>query len=246
MKKDKKSTLRNKIPSKKTYVQKAGQVTTDFKKEQFYQKYKNQLETKRELFETIQNEGSHLFDLETSKKVDAFQERLNQFQTQINFESLLSSMESTIDSQKQKIFDTLEHYGKMYSSYFTVITKQQEDLMNELKEQNYFVKNLLNKFNNNMIHVHFLEIYFNILQSVIPKISLIEKQLIGINTKIDSIFSFIENDYKEKEEHKKSIQFKIEEKKAELESAISIVLSTPPLNIKPNRTFIQGCPFGSY
>ena len=92
---------------------------------------------------------------------------------------------------------------------------------------------------------NFLELYFNRLTFYKNNISKIEKELIAVNEKIKSIFDFVEEDYKEKQEKQQKSLFKLKEREAQLESAISIVLQTPPPNAVLNTKFIQGCPYGA-
>jgi len=251
----KKRTLRfqkQKTPSKRTYFKHTGGNLTDLEKERYYTQYAKQLEMKKEQFETIQNEGSHLFDSENAKKIETYKPKIRDFLNSIQYNEdtnsleLLTSLESTIESQTEKRFSLVQSYGNSYNSYFTMILKTQESLINQLKDENEFIKRLLQKFKMNQIHIHFLEIYFSILIQRRDSISAIEKELLEINKKIDSINSFIVDDYQQKEKHRQALQFRLKEREAELDSAISTVLATPPPTMKPNETFIQGCPYGSY
>ena len=171
----KKKTLRlySRItPSKRTYSggQKVEQ-TADLEKERYYTQYAKQLEMKKELFETIQNEGSHLFDTENAKKIQTYYPKITEFLNSIKYNEdtnsleLLSSLESTTESQREKRFNLVQTYGNSYNSYYTMILKTQESLMNQLKDENDFIKRLLQKFKMNQIHIHFLDIYFNLNDS---------------------------------------------------------------------------------
>jgi hypothetical protein len=154
-------------------------------------------------------------------------------------------MQTVADELEDKRISILEHYGKSYETLFTMSFKNQEQLIEELEEENRFVKNLLNKFYKNEIYVHFLELYFNSLIQYKSRISKTEKELIGVNEKIRFILDFVEEDYKEKQEKQKKSLFRLKERESELESAISTVLMTPPPNAALNTKFIQGCPYGS-
>jgi hypothetical protein len=246
----KKKTLRNKKTSskpKKTYF--GGQSNNDFLNEKLYASFTKTYETKNELFEIIKKEGSHLFDLETSNKIRSLEPRLKEFSNSLNYDGstlgVVRDMQTSVDTLEEKRLTLLDHYGKSYETLLTMSFKIQEELMNNLEIQNNYIKNILNMFYKNEIYIHFLELYFDRLTFYKNNISKIEKDLIAINQKIKAIFDFIEDDYKEKQEKQQKSLFKIKEREAELESAISTVLMTIPPNAVVNTKFIQGCPYGA-
>jgi hypothetical protein len=245
----KKKTLRNKSSCKPKKTYSGGQANKDFLDDILYANFTKSYETKNELFESIKKEGSHLFDLETSSKVRSFEPRLKEFSDLLNYDGstigVFRDMQTLADELAEKRTYLLDHYGKSYETLFTMSFKNQERLIEELEEQNRFVKNLFNKFYRNEIYIHFLELYFNCLTEYKNKISKTEKELISVNEKIKSIFDYVEQDYKEKQEKQQKSLFKLKEREAQLESAISTVLITPPLNAVLNTKFIQGCPYGS-
>jgi len=245
----KKKTLRNKSFSKAKKIYSGGQQNKDFLNEMLYASFRKMYDAKTELFEKVKKEGSHLFDLETSNKVRSLEPRLKEFSDSLNYDGstigVLRDMQTVADELEEKRIYVLEHYGKSYETVFTMSFKNQERLIEELEEENRFVKNLLNMFYKNEIYVHFLELYFNSLTQYKSKISGTEKELIGVNEKIKFILNFVEEDYKEKQEKQQKSLFRLKERESELESAISTVLVTPPPNALLNTKFIQGCPYGS-
>jgi hypothetical protein len=245
----KKKTLRNKSFSKLKRSYSGGEPNRDFLNEILYANFRKMYDSKTELFETVKKEGSHLFDLETSNRVKSLESRLKEFSDSLNYDGstigVLRDMQTVADELEDKRISILEHYGKSYETLFTMSFKNQERLLEELEEENRFVKNLLNKFYKNEIYVHFLELYFNSLIQYKSRISRTEKELIGVNEKIRFILDFVEEDYKEKQEKQKKSLFRLKERESELESAISTVLMTPPPNAALNTKFIQGCPYGS-
>ena len=245
----KKKTLRNKSFSKTKRSYSGGQQNRDFLNDILYANFRKMYDSKNELFETVKKEGSHLFDLETSNRVRGLESRLKGFSDLLNYDGstigVLRDMQTVADELEEKRISILEHYGKSYETLFTMSFKNQERLIEELEEENRFVKNLLNKFYKNEIYVHFLELYFNCLTQYKSKISRTEKELIGVNEKIRFIINFIEDDYKEKQEKQKKSLFRLKERESELESAISTVLMIPPPNAVLNTKFVQGCPYGS-
>ena len=245
----KKKTLRNKSSSKPKKIYSGGEPNRDFLNEILYANFRKMYDSKTELFETVKKEGSHLFDLETSNRVKSLESRLKEFSDSLNYDGstigVFRDMQTVADELEEKRISILEHYGKSYETLFTMSFKNQEQLIEELEEENRFVKNLLNKFYKNEIYVHFLELYFNSLIQYKSRISRTEKELIGVNEKIRFILDFVEEDYKEKQEKQKKSLFRLKERESELESAISTALMTPPPNAALNTKFIQGCPYGS-
>ena len=245
----KKKTLRNKSSSKPKKIYSGGEPNRDFLNEILYANFRKMYDSKTELFETVKKEGSHLFDLETSNRVKSLESRLKEFSDSLNYDGstigVFRDMQTVADELEDKRISILEHYGKSYETLFTMSFKNQEQLIEELEEENRFVKNLLNKFYKNEIYVHFLELYFNSLIQYKSRISRTEKELIGVNEKIRFILDFVEEDYKEKQEKQKKSLFRLKERESELESAISTALMTPPPNAALNTKFIQGCPYGS-
>ena len=240
MKKEKKKTLRNnKNPSKKTYLQKAGQnLLTDndnYNKELIYTQYNRYIEDKNDLYDAIQKEGDDIYISQKSMKTEAYLENVKKIVDSITL--LVTSMETRIEEVQSKI---------VRGQHFFMILHEKDILFNKLKDVKTFVEKLFNSFKNNEIYAHLLDTYYYILNNSIKQQSYLETELNKKLSSIEKLVEIINDDYKnyDKDLEQKEVELINKNNLADAIDQLKVV--NKPQNFIPSTDYIPGCPYGTY
>lgn len=255
MKKEKKKTLRNnKKPSKKTYLQKAGQISPtpsippindEYEKEIIYTEYNKYLEDKNDLYDSILKEGDDIYISQKSQKTKAYLVNIKNIVDSIS--SLVLSIDIKVDELTKKISNAASSYGNQYSQRFFIVLHERDILIEKLKEQKMFLEKMFNSFKNNEIYIHLLDVYFHILNKSVKIQSYLETELNKTNDKIEKLIESIKEDYDTNEKQKKAELIQIANERVRLQDSISNIKRIPPLNFSPrsDSLYIPGCPYGT-
>ena len=241
MKKGKKKTLRNSNFSKKTYLQKAGQnptssvQNTEYEKELMYTKYSKYLESKNELYNTINSEGDDIYVSQKSMKTENYISNVKKIFDSITL--LITSMETRIEEVERKI---------RRGQHFFMILHEKNILFNKLKDIKTFVEKMFNSFKNGEIYVHLLDVYLHILNNSIKQQSYLETEL---NKKIDDIEKLIvlvDDDYKDYDKDLEARELDIITKNNLSDVIDRLKVSNKPVNSVPPPDYFPGCPYGTF
>lgn len=240
MKKEKKKTLRNnKNPSKKTYLQKAGQTplsdNSEYKKELIYTQYNRYLEDKNELYDAIQKEGDDIYISQKFLKTESYLENIRKIFDKITL--LVTSMETRIEEVQNKI---------VRGQHFFMILYEKDILFNKLKEVKIFVEKLFNSFKNNEIYVHLLDTYYYILNNSIKQQSYLETELNKKLISIEKLIEIVKDDYKNYDKDIEQKEIDIINKNSLADAIDQLKLINKPQNFVQPKDYFPGCPFGTF
>jgi len=240
MKKEKKKTLRNnKKPSKKTYLQKAGQnllsENDKYKKELIYTQYNQYIEDKNDLYDTIQKEGDDIYISQKSMKTEVYLENIKKIVDSITL--LVTSMETRISDVQSKI---------VRGQHFFMILHEKDVLFNKLKDVKTFVEKLFNSFKNNELYAHLLDTYYYILNNSIKQQSYLETELNKKLSSIEKLVEIVNDDYKNYDKDLEQKETEIITKNNLRDAIDQLKLSNKPQNFVPPPDYVPGCPYGTY
>jgi len=255
MKKEKKKTLRNnKKPSKKTYLQKAGQISPspsippindEYEKEIIYTEYNKYLEDKNDLYDSILKEGDDIYVSQKSQKTETYLVNIKNIVDSIT--SLVSSIDTKVDELTKKISNASSSYGNQYTQRFFMVLHERDILIEKLKEQKMFLEKMFHSFKNNEIYIHLLDVYIHIINNSQKTQSYLETELNKTNDKIEKLIESIKEDYDTTEKQRKAESIQIENERVRLQDSIANIKRIPPPNFspKPDSVYIPGCPYGT-
>ena len=240
MKKEKKKTLRNnKNPSKKTYLQKAGQSVlsenSNYKKELIYTQYNRYIEDKNDLYDDIEKEGDDIYISQKSMKTEGYLDNIKKIVDSITL--LVSSMETRITEIQSKI---------VRGQHFFIILHEKDLLFNKLKDIKTFVEKLFNSFKNNEIYAHLLDTYYYILNNSIKQQSYLETELNKKLSSIEKLVEIVDNDYKNYDKDLEQKEVELVTKNNLSDAIDQLKLSNKPPNFVPPPDYVPGCPYGTY
>ena len=229
---------RRKSAPKKRYFHKGGQ--TDFKT--ILNKYEENLESKAELLHTIQNEGTVIYDAESSAKNELMRSSAN---TRITFlENYFQDVQSKYTNAQNNIQQCVVTYGQEYSHRFVLINVNLQNIINQINEKIDIARNINDMFQQKKVHLHLIENYMNMLNTI--NVNELNAKYNTFLSQVDSIIQTIKDEYPLKEKKKRDTTSALEGKMGEIAAAISMVNRPIPDGFVPNNaTFIQGCPLGT-
>ena len=245
-------TLRmKKKPLKKNILkkekQKGGQQIAinpvDYK--QIQDTYENNIQSKKDLYTTIQKEGVSVYDYETSNANTTALTQVNILVAFIqNFHSGLQSQQVSIQSD---IDLNLSKYSSYYNSYFIIPKANLEIVLAESQENLLFAQNIQQQFSNKLVHLHLISQRISLLTDAQNKTNSINKKFVDILNTIKTIFEIMKDELDAKTLEKEILSKNVEQQKTNLANAIALVNRIPPTGFVPdsNTPFIQGCPLGT-
>lgn len=245
-------TLRmKKKPLKKNILkkekQKGGQQIAinpvDYK--QIQDTYENNIQSKKDLYTTIQKEGVSVYDYETSNANTNALTQVNILVAFIqNFHSGLQSQQVSIQSD---IDLNLSKYSSYYNSYFIIPKANLEIVLAESQENLLFSQNIQQQFSNKLVHLHLISQRISLLTDAQNKTNSINKKFVDILNTIKTIFEIMKDELDAKTLEKEILSKDVEQQKTNLANAIALVNRIPPTGFVPdsNTPFIQGCPLGT-
>ena len=227
--------------------QKGGQQipikSPDYK--QIQDNYENNLQAKKDLYNTIQKEGVSVYDYETS---NANTNALTEVNTLVafiqNFHSGLQSQNLNIQNDIQL---NLSKYSLYYTSYFIIPNANIEIVLAESQENLLFAQNIQKQFSDKLIHLHLISQRISLLTDAQNKTNTINKKFVDILNTINAIFEIMKDEIDTKTLEKEILSKEVEQQKTSLANAIALVNRIPPTGFVANSVtpFIQGCPLGT-
>jgi hypothetical protein len=236
-----KTLRRVRKPQKKIY-RGGQQQSLDYKDIQDV--YASNLEKKKELYETIKKNGSQIYDVETSTKTESMLEQVRIIVSFLN--DFHSSKLTDFQLISDEVANSLEKYGKRYTSYFIPSLKLFQIYINDAEELVSAAKQIQLDFINKKIHIHLIQSKIQLLETLKLSTNSIQKNIESLKETIQTIFKTLESQKLKDTEKEKAITLETEAKKLELVSSIDIVKREYPEGFIPKESqFIQGCPLGT-
>uniref|UniRef100_A0A6C0D741 Uncharacterized protein n=1 Tax=viral metagenome TaxID=1070528 RepID=A0A6C0D741_9ZZZZ len=233
-----KTLKRVKKPSKKTYFHKGGQTSLEFIN--LYNLFSENLEKKKELFESIKKNGSSIYDSKTTQKNDSF--RISANDIILFLEDFNQTVIQQVEEKRSTIQQKLLQYSVKYTQYFVEINMDLDTLLNEINETLTYARNINSKFQSKDVHVHLIQSNFNLLNEVRLKVNDLNERLRTLLNQVDTIYEIVK-----KEPSEDSISDDVETYKRNIQDSISTVNRLVPDGFIPNSNtkFIKGCPLGT-
>ena len=232
-----KTLRRRKVPKKRSF-QKGGQV--EFKS--ILDSYEDNLVAKKELYLSIQNEATVIYDAESSVKNEANRAAANA--TILALEHLFQDIQTRNTNTQMYIQQTLVTYGIDYTHDFLLLVANIKSVINKITEQLDFARNINTMFQTKKVHLHLIDTYLNKLNTI--NLNDLNTEFNGLLTQADSIMKSIKDEYSLKQKKIQDETTALEGKSHELASAIGMVNRPLPDGfIMGTPTFIQGCPLGT-
>ena len=237
-------TLRyNKKPSKKTYFSKGGAPPQDYNVLQ--NTYAANIEAKKTLFDSVQKEGSHLYDYETGIKNTESLPYTSSIPVFV--QNFITLIETAFSDKQQAIQTALTKYGEEYTSYFVLILVEIQNIINEATGILKFVSAVNQEFEAKQVHIHLIESRIALLESKKLYLNTINGSFLEAMKRVDSILHILQNESTTKQQIQQSNLAELEAKKTEFEASISLVNRLPPDGFvsQAETPFLQGCPLGT-
>jgi hypothetical protein len=216
-----KTLRRNRAYSKRTYLKKGGKLNEPLDYKIIQDAYTANLEAKKELYNSIQSTGSHIYDIETSNKNMAQVETMNEI---ISFiKTFNDSLKTTYNNKEEDIQNNLEKYGIEYTNYFIPVLKELNTIINVSEENLLFAENIQQQFVNKKVLIHLIKNRGELINLANNKTNTINLQFQNTLKKLDSIFDILIKESKQKDLEKQAKIQELTVKKTQLTSAISYV-----------------------
>ena len=229
---------RKKCVPKKRYFHKGGQL--EFKA--ILDSYQENIQSKRELYTSIQNEGTVLYDSVASTKNVSVSTTVNS--VILFLEDFFQGAQTKNTDAQQNIQQTLVTYGIEYAHKFTFVTTQIKSVLSKINEQLDVARNINEMFQMKQVHLHLIDKYLKIVNSI--NVNPLNVEMNNLLSKINTIIADIKTNFPLKEKQKRDTIEAIEGKTQQLGSAIGMVNRAMPEGFIPsNVPFIQGCPLGT-
>ena len=228
---------RFKRASKKTYLLKGGQNNLEFIN--LYNSFNKSLTTKKELYDSIKNNASAIYDSKTTQKNDIFRMPANDII--VFLETFYQTAQEDVEQKRITLKQNLLEYPVKYNQYFIEINISLDCLLNEINDIVDYARNLNSKFQNKEVHVHLIQSNFNMLNNI-------KLQVNNLNERLQSLLDSLDKTYKlVKEQIEPNNVEGVETYKRNIQDAISTVNRPMPEGFVPNSNtkFIKGCPLGT-